>query len=115
MEFRNQRHNLFNIHGNIRQRRGDDDLIIRIDDGFRVKGVVELPVSCLHNPCIRVGEVALRFRGDDRVRRRRITVLDDVSVLIARLSGFLLRLFTRPSRRVRLQPGARTFVPSKAT
>jgi len=44
----------------------DDHLMISIDDGLGVEALRERPIRGLHDPRVRVGEVALRLRFRDR-------------------------------------------------
>ena len=61
---------------------------------------MEGPISGLHNPRVRVGEVALSVRGDGRVRRRVVNLLRGSIVIVALVPGLLLRVFPRLGSRV---------------
>ena len=105
VKFLYHRYDLFDIHSDIRQRRRDDHLMLRVHNGLRVIGVTEGPVGRLHDRSVRVGEVALSLRSHDRILGRVITAPRHSVVILTPLPGLLLRVFPRPSRRVRLQRG----------
>jgi len=76
---------------------------------YDLRAIDELKQSVggFDDPRVRVGEVALCFRGDDRVYGRILTLLRGSLRAVALLASFLLRIFPRPCRGVSLCTGSR--------
>jgi len=64
------RHQVGHVRGAVAHLGRDDHLMAVIDDRLGVEALVERPVGGLHDPRLRVGEVALRLRFRHRRRDR---------------------------------------------